>query len=185
MRTKLLLGGLFGLAWATGLRGLMAEVADWQSTVSWRATFGLILLPAIVVGVLLAWAEHLRTTGGRRNWRWLTLSPLAFAVAGPAALGVALLGMAGGFALSKRGPVWARIACGILPLSVIPVWATIATVVGGQRLAFDTPRGAWVALYLFSFLAVFACACAIPHRAAVGAPERLSTGTPAVSEQES
>jgi len=33
-------------------------------------------------------------------------------------------------------------------------------------LALDTPRGAWVAVYYWSFLAVLALACAIPHQAA-------------------
>jgi hypothetical protein len=36
----------------------------------------------------------------------------------------------------------------------------------GPGLALDTPRGAWVAVYYWSFLAVLALACAIPHRAA-------------------
>ena len=179
--TKLLLGGLFGLAWATGLRGLMAEVADWQSTVSWGATFGLILFPAVVVGVLLAWAEHLRTTGGRPRWRWLALAPLALALAGPGALGVAVIGMAGGFSLSKRGPVWARIACGLVPLSMVPFWALAATTIGGPRLAVDTPRGVWVALYFYSFIAALVCACAIPHRTVEPIATAPLAGTPAVN----
>ena len=33
-----------------------------------------------------------------------------------------------------------------------------------------TPRGLWVAIYYYSFLAVFSLAAAIPHRAADGAP---------------
>ncbi len=149
-------------------------------------TFGFILFPAVVVGVLLGWAEHLRTTGGRPGWRWLALSPLALAVSAGAlgvsllgmavsagALGVSLLGMAGGFALSRRGPVWARLACGLVAMAVVPVWALIATTVGGPRLALDSPRGLWVALYLYSFVAVLALACAIPHRAVL-----VSAGPP-------
>jgi hypothetical protein len=31
-------------------------------------------------------------------------------------------------------------------------------------LAVTTPRGAWVALFFWSFLAVLALGCAIPHR---------------------
>lgn len=180
MYTKLLVGGVFGLAWATGLRGFMAEVAGAESTVSWY-TFGFILLPAVVVGVLLGWAEHLRTTGGRRRWRWLALSPLALAVSG-GALGVTLIGMAGGFAISRRGPVWARIACGLVPLAMIPVWALIATSVGGPRLALDGPRGLWVALYFYSFLAVLALASSIPHRAVVAASVG-TTSAPGTADQ--
>ena len=181
MYTKLVVGGVCGLAWATGLRGLMAEIAGDESSVSWF-TFGFILLPAVVVGVLLGWAEHVRSTGGRRGWRWLALSPLAMAVS-PGALGVAVIGMAGGYALSRRGPVWARIACGLVPVAMIPVWALIATTVGGPRLALDSPRGLWVALYFYSFLAVLALACTIPHRAVVAASELPTTPTPGAVDQ--
>lgn len=164
--SPVLMGGVCGLAWATGLRGLMAEIAGPASTVS-RSTFGMILLPGVIVGALLGWAEHLRRTGGRRGWRWLALSPLVFAAftLSDGGLAVPLFGMAGGYALSGRGPVGARIASGMFALVPIPLWAMLATTVGGPRHALDTPRGAWVALYLYSFLAVLAFACAIPHRA--------------------
>lgn len=75
----LLLGGLCGLAWAAGLRGFMAQVAQDDSGVSWSGTFVWILLPGVATGMLLGWAEHLRTTGGRPGWRWLALSPLLLA----------------------------------------------------------------------------------------------------------
>jgi hypothetical protein len=142
----------------------MAQVAGQGSTVSWVFTFGFILLPGVIVGVLFGWAEHLRTTGGRRRWRWLALSPFLFGFFNPAAVGVALFGVAGGYAMSRRGPLWARIACGLFASSIIPLWAAIASGVGGPRLAIDT-RGAWVAVYFYAFLAVLALACAIPHRA--------------------
>ena len=74
-----LLGGLCGLAWAAGLRGFMAQIVTEDSSVSWSGTFGYILFPGLVIGLLLGWAEHLRRTGGRRHWRWLALSPLLFA----------------------------------------------------------------------------------------------------------
>ena len=64
-----LLGGLFGLAWAAGMRGFMAQIAQEDSNVSWSGTFGYILLPGLLIGMLLGWAEHLRNTGGRRGWR--------------------------------------------------------------------------------------------------------------------
>jgi hypothetical protein len=79
-------------------------------------TFAWILLPGIGVGALLGWAEHLRTSGGRRGWRWLALSPLLFSAivlsrpldllsifqdgVGGGAIGVPLYGMLGGYALS-------------------------------------------------------------------------------------
>ena len=177
----LLVGGLCGLAWAAGLRGFMAQIAGSESTVDWAGTFGWILLPGIGVGALLGWAEHLRTSGGRRGWRWLALSPLLFSAIlfsrpldmlsiledglGAGAIGVPLYGMLGGYALSGRGPRWARIVSGAVVLTAIPIWALTVTSFAGPGLAVDTPRGAWVAVYHWSFLAVLMLACAIPHRA--------------------
>ena len=177
----LLVGGLCGLAWAAGLRGFMAQIAGSESTVDWAGTFGWILLPGIGVGALLGWAEHLRTSGGPRGWRWLALSPLLFSAIlfsrpldmlsifedglGGGAIGVPLYGMLGGYALSGRGPRWARIVSGAVALTAIPIWALTVTSLAGPGLAVDTPRGAWVAVYYWSFLTVLMLACAIPHRA--------------------
>jgi len=74
----LVAGGACGLAWACGLRGFMAQVAGPGSEVTWSGTFGWILLPGTVLGVLLGWSEYLRRTNGRRR-RWLTFSPLLLA----------------------------------------------------------------------------------------------------------
>jgi hypothetical protein len=172
-------GAICGLAWAAGLRGMMAEIAGPESTVDWSLTFIWILLPGIIAGALLGWAEHLRRTGGARAWRWLALAPLSFAGIlfsrlgdlaglledgfGGGALAVPLFGMAGGYALSGRGPRAARIASGVFALVPIPVWAMTATKID-PGLALDTPRGAWVAVLFYSFLAVLAFASAIPHR---------------------
>ncbi len=69
------LGSLCGLAWAASLRGFMAQVAGSGSGVWWAGTFAWILAP----GGMLGLAEWLRRTEGRRGWRWLAASPLAFA----------------------------------------------------------------------------------------------------------
>jgi hypothetical protein len=178
----LALGGVFGLAWAAGLRGFMAEVAGPASRVDWAGTFGWILLPGVVTGLLLGWAEFLRRTGGRRGWRWLALSPLVLAAVvlhrpwdlplllaedplGGGAVGVTLYGMAAGYALSGRGRLRGRLVCGALAMTAIPLWAMTVPGFGGPGLAVTTPRGLWVALYYWSFLAVLGLACAIPHRA--------------------
>jgi hypothetical protein len=179
--TALLVGGLCGLAWAAGLRGFMAQIAGSASGVDWAGTFGWILLPGIGVGALLGWAEQLRSSGGRRGWRWLALAPLLFSAilfsrpldllsifedgVGGGAIGVPLYGMLGGYALSGRGPRWARILSGAVALTAIPIWAVTVTSFAGPDLALSTPRGAWVAVYYWSFLAVLMLACAIPHRA--------------------
>jgi hypothetical protein len=176
-----LLGGLLGFAWAAGLRGFMAQIPQDGSSVSWSGTFGYVLLPGLAIGLLLGWAEHIRRTGGRRGWRWLALSPLLFAAVlfsegpldvlgifedglGGGAIGVPLYAMAGGYAISSRGPRWGRIACGVLALTVIPIWAMTVESFAGADLAVTTPRGLWVALYYCSFLALFMIASAIPHR---------------------
>ena len=178
--SRILLGGLCGLAWAAGLRGFMTQIVD-DSSVTWSGTFGYILLPGLVIGLLLGWAEHLRRTGGRRHWRWLALSPLLFTAVlfsegplgvlgifedglGGGAIGVPLYATAGGYAISGRGPRWSRLACGVLTLTVVPIWALTVESFAGPDLAITTPRGLWVALYYYSFLALFMMAAAIPHR---------------------
>lgn len=176
-----LLGGLFGLAWAAGMRGFMAQIVREESSVSWSGTFGFILLPGLVIGLLLGWAEHLRRTGGRRGWRLLALSPILFAAIvfsegplgvlgvfedglGGGAIGVPLFAMAGGYAISGRGPLWGRLACGALVMTAIPIWVLTVESFGGPELAVTTPRGMWVALHYYSFLALFMIAASIPHR---------------------
>ncbi len=180
----ILLGGLCGLAWAAGLRGFMAQIVGEDSSVNWSGTFGYILLPGLLIGLLLGWAEHLRRTGGRRRWRWLALSPLLFAAIlfsegplavlgifedglGGGAIGVPLYAMAGGYAISGRGPRWGRLAGGLLTLTAVPIWALTVESFAGADLAVTTPRGLWVAVYYYSFLALFMVAAAIPHRHAV------------------
>jgi hypothetical protein len=189
----LAIGGVCGLAWAAGFRGFMAELAGSGSTVGWYGTFVQILLPGVIAGVLLGWAEHIRRTGGRRGWRWLATAPIIFTVAvfvspdvfqavlngqpllgggiGGGAIAVPLFGMAGGYALSGRGPLWARILLGLVALAPIPAWA-LASSLFGSAFALTSPRGAWVALFFYSFIATLALACSIPHRPAIpAAPE--------------
>ena len=184
------LGGLCGLAWAAGLRGFMALVAGWDHHTTWVGTFGWVLVPGVVTGELLGWAEHLRRTGGRRRWRWLACAPLSFLALfvpglvdpgslleggiGGGAIALPLMGMAGGYALSRRGPVWGRVLAGVLPLSAVPTWALTATRVGGPEFALDQPFGAWAALYLWSFVAWLSLGCAVPHRPVA----RLTSGLP-------
>jgi hypothetical protein len=186
----LAIGGVCGLAWAAGLRGFMAELAGLGSDVGWYGTFGQILLPGVLIGVLLGWAEYIRRTGGRRGWRWLAMAPVAFPVfvfvspqviaavlggqpllgggIGGGAIAVPLFGMAGGYALSGRGPLWARILVGVAAVVPIPAWA-FASSLFGPAFALSSPRGAWVALYFYSFIATLALACTIPHRPALRA----------------
>ena len=169
-------GGVCGLAWAAGLRGVMAELAGVESTVTWSGTFGWILLPGVAVGLLLGWAEYLRRTGGRRGWRWLALAPLLFAGVlmsdpgdlaqilvdgiGGGALAVPLFGMLGGFALSTRGPRWARVVSRAVLLAPIP-GALVAIVLAGS---VGEPRDALVAVSFYALILALGIGCAVPHR---------------------
>lgn len=172
----LTVGGVVGLAWAAGLRGAMTQLAGAESTVTWSGTFVWILLPGVITGVLLGWAERLRRTGGRRGWRWLALSPLVLSAVlfsnpagfaqlfedglGGGALAVPLFGMLGGYAMSTRGPLWSRIISRAVILAPIPA-GLVAILTAGSPA---TPRGALIGVYFYSFVLVLAIACAIPHQ---------------------
>lgn len=179
----IVVGAVCGLAWAAALRAWMSELAGGASDVGWFGTFGAILAPGLLAGALLGWAEHLRRRGGASGWRWLALAPLASAIApmlepgaliallttgiGGGAVGVALSALAGGYALSGRGPWWGRAVCALVTLAFVVGIVITSGAVGGARLAITEPRGAWVAILGASLMIVLAIASAIPHRAVV------------------
>ncbi|TDD25646.1 hypothetical protein E1218_14385 [Kribbella turkmenica] len=182
------LGGLCGLAWAAGLRGFMAQVAGDESGVTWVGTFVWILLPGVLTGGLLGWAEHLRRTGGRPHRRWLLLSPLLFTALlapdplgvlesglGGGAIGVPLYGILGGYAIAGRGRRVPRLIAGLLALSVVPVWA-LTVGLFAPHLTLDTPAGLWVALYYYSFMALLMLACTIPLRPVAAGSDSRGSG---------
>src|SRR5262249_48201986 len=49
-------------------------------------------------------------------------------------------------------------------LAPIPAWAFASVAAFGPEFALTTPRGAWLALLYYSFLATLDLACTIPHR---------------------
>ncbi|MFC5791470.1 hypothetical protein ACFPPE_16570 [Agromyces tardus] len=173
-------GAIAGLAWAAAFRGFMAGLAGGASAFDWYGTYVAILLPGVIAGVGLGWAEYLRRTGGRPHWRWLALSVLAFTVApltmpgafealftqglGGGAIAVPLAALAGGYALARNGPLWARIGCGILAALVLAALAALPFGDATSRLAHDLPRGVWVATLAASCFAVLCIACMIPFR---------------------
>jgi hypothetical protein len=182
MTLKLVAFGAFaGLTWAASLRGYMAQLAE-LSRVSWDGTFLLILLPGAVIGGLLGWAEAIRRSGGRRGWRWIAIAPLAFPVLaltppgalinflttgiGGGSIALVLTAIAGGFAISGRGPLAARILVGVLAAAEI-VAGAVSQVFINRRLALDTPHGAWVALLGATLVIALGLACSIPHRRVV------------------
>jgi hypothetical protein len=160
----------------------MSEIAGDRTSVTWSGTFAWILLPALVTGLLLGWAEHLRRIGGRPGWRWLALAPLLLAAVllsdplhvgeifedgiGGGAIGVPVIGMIGGYAISGRGRLWGRLVAGTVFCAGLVVWALTATSVGGPTFALTTPHGAWVTVLYYTLLLELAVAAAIPHRRA-------------------
>ncbi len=175
-----LLGAILGLAWGAGLRGWMAVIAGGSSSFTWSGTFVAILLPSTLVGAALGWAEHARRTGGRGAWRWTALTPLLFVVMsalvqdnlvprlvrtgiGGAQIGIALIGIIGGYALSGRGPRWARLVSrAIMAASVVAAVPAFGSGFG-PRLAPTAPAGAFALLTFVVFSGLLAGACAIPH----------------------
>ena len=134
MITYAVIGSFLGLMWAASLRGWMVLLASGfgeRPQLTWEGTFLGILLPAALVGALLGGAEHARITRGSKLWRWAILSPLLLAIApaivtenfftilfttgmGGGAIGVALIGVLGGYAVAGRGLWWARGLSGLL-----------------------------------------------------------------------
>ncbi|MFD1931123.1 MULTISPECIES: hypothetical protein [Nonomuraea] len=177
-------GTICGIAWAAGFRSYMSELAGTSSQIDWAGTFAAILLPGAVTGGLLGWAEHLRRTGGRSRWRWLALAPLALAIVpmlmpgalvqfltrglGGGAVAVAAIALGGGYAVSGRGPRWARLVTGVAGAALLAALTLATPMIGGVRLALSEPRGAWVAVLVASFVVVLGLASAIPHLPVVG-----------------
>lgn len=177
-----LTGASLGLAWGAGLRGWMAVLSGGISSFSWSGTFMGILLPALLVGAALAWAEYVRRLGGRGAWRWTAVAPLLFIVMpalvqdgfvptllstglGSGAIAVALIGMLGGYAISGRGPRWARLLsrATVAALLVALIVAAL-TVAPAQGQPATTAQGAYMLLTFVVFCGLLAWACAIPHR---------------------
>lgn len=176
----ILVGAVCGVAWAAAFRGYMAELAGGASRLDWYGTFVAILGAGLIAGALLGLAEYFRRTGGRRHWRWLALAPLTFAILpltmpgalvalltqglGGGAVAVALIALAGGFAVSGRGAIWARLACGVLSVAFVTAITFTVPGVGGIRLALEQPRGAWVATLGVACVIVLCLATSIPFR---------------------
>jgi hypothetical protein len=176
-------GALFGVTWAAGLRGFMMVLAGLDSSFTFRGTFGVILPTGLVVGALLGAAEYDRRTG---RWHAAFLAtPLLLGVLpvfvlgdGGTPLTLALTGMVGGYAMSGRGPRWARaIALALTAAAVVTVFAAPKP---GLDLGLTTPKGAWFDVLAASLYLTFALACSIPMRR----PLAVSAARPEVAAVE-
>jgi hypothetical protein len=111
----------------------MTQLAGTESSFTWTGTFLLVLLPGVLVGGLLGWAEALRQSGDiAAGGGWLSrrrcssspspirrTSPPSFKPEWGGALGVVLVGLLGGYALAPRGPAWSRVGAGIFAMAGI------------------------------------------------------------------
>jgi hypothetical protein len=171
------LGGLIGLAWACALRSFMAQVAGAESGVEWVNTWVFILLPGLLIGCLLGWAEWLRRTGRPR--RLLALSPFLFAAIlvrgliedptgmfadgiGAGTVAIPALCLIGAHAMSGRGSPWTRVPAGIVGVAALVVWPITATAVGGPSFAVATPHGLWATVLYDALLVVLALGTSVP-----------------------
>lgn len=173
------LGALVGLAWACALREFMAQVAGAESGVDWDLTFGFILLPGLLIGAMLGWAEHRRRAGRRPGWPFV-VAPMLFAAVlfsdplhlgelfdngiGGGTVGVPAIAMLGGYAVFGRGRRWRRLVSGLLFLTGFTIWLLVATDVGGPSFSLGTVHGIWVSTMYESLLVVFALGAGVPHR---------------------
>jgi hypothetical protein len=165
----ILLGAVVGVAWAASLRGYMMVLAGLDSTFTFSGTFGIILPAGTLVGALLGWAEYQRQAAHR--YRVLIGAPLLLGLipnlltAGldPAPVILAVLAMIGGYAVSGRGPLWARSVAGVIALAaVLPPF--LVPKPNRPDLSATTAHGLWAATLLSSLYVVFAVASSIPMR---------------------
>lgn len=177
--TSVAFGALLGLTWSASLRGYMAALAGFESRVDWVGTFPLILLPGTVVGAAYGWEWARRRTDARRARWWMVLLPLVFPVLaltppgalttflttgiGGGALAVAVAGILGGFAISGRGPLVARIVAGVMTAVGI-LAAAFAGLFIRPTLGLVEPRGAWLAILGSCLVVMLVLACSIPWR---------------------
>jgi len=173
---RVLVGGFLGLAWGASLRAWMAllavELVD-RPRVTWLGAFGGILLPAAVVGALLGAAAYDAATSQSKRWRWAILSPLVLAIAaavatenfvsrlittgmGGGAIGVALIGLLGGFALSGFGWRWLRWVAGAL--------ATLPTIAGSATAATLSASTVFGALLFVLLMLLLIAGVSAPSR---------------------
>jgi hypothetical protein len=162
----ILTGAVIGIAWAASLRGFMQQLAGPTSAFSFSGTFGIIIPAGTATGALLGWAEYQRRIG--LQYPLLIAAPLLIALiptlftgqldGGP--IGLALGAMAGGYSVSGRGPLWARIVAAVVGFAGVPV--TFFAPKPYPDLSVTTPHGAWFCTLASSLFVTLALACSIP-----------------------
>lgn len=147
MRTGVVLpivvGAVGGLAWAASMRGMMAQLAGFESEFHWLGTFGFILVPGTIMGALFGWAFARRIAGERRGAVWLVFAPFAM-LADPATLPLLAAFVGAGFLFSRRSRRGLRLLAGLPSLTLlagVPIGVAVVSDV-------TTPHGAWLTVLL-------------------------------------
>lgn len=174
---RAVVGACLGLAWGAALRAWMVILAlnfGESPKFTWRGTFGGILLPAALVGSWLGAASHAAETSTSKRWRWVVSSPLLLVLGaalgtknflsilittgmGGGAIGVAMIGMLGGYGLSGIGVSWKRRVSGLL--------ASLLTLAAGIGFFFGkSARETFGALYFVVLMALLAIGVSAPFR---------------------
>ena len=149
----IVVGAVGGLAWAASMRGMMAQLAGFDSTFHWLGTFGFILIPGTAMGALFGWAFARRIAGRPRGAAWLALAPFAM-LADPATLPLLAAFIGAGFLFSRRSRRWVRLLAGIPSLIML-----IGVPIGVAFIAdITTPHGAWLTILIGALLWVPALA---------------------------
>lgn len=181
---RILAGSFLGIAWGASLRAWMALLAlesGQNPQFTWVGTFGAILLPTTLVGALLGAAVYEAETSDRKRWQWAIFSPLLLIVApvivtkdffpmlfttglGGGAIGVALIGVLGGYVFSGFGARWTRWLLGLL-LAFLPI-ASIYQVLFADRAAAPSASKAFSALLFVLLMVLLVVGVSAPSRKA-------------------
>ena len=148
-RREMACGAVFGLAWASSMRAMMAEFAasDGGSHFS-ILTFIFLLPPGAVLGAVVAWVLTDRP-GVRPAPRWLVWCPMIMC-ADPAAAPFMLATIGVGWVAGGRGTRKSRLWIGIP--SVLFWIALLIMALTIPPSILSSLRDAWVGVLLFSLL---------------------------------
>jgi hypothetical protein len=176
----ILVGLGWGVAWASALREMMRTLAGPESAFTFGGTFGLVISTGAAVGALFGLAEYQRRINRRHPI--LIATPLLLGV-GPFLAGdgggqqfaLAVSALITGYAVSGRGPAWARILAW-----AITVAGAAAPFLAPKPAELDTTTayGAWFATQVTSLGLILGLACAIPMLSSPGPPPNLPSPDP-------
>jgi hypothetical protein len=177
-RREMAAGAVFGVAWASAMRAMMAELAarDPGGSHFSVATFIFILAPGAVMGALMAWAVTPSRPGTRPAPQRLTWAPMVMCL-DPAALPIMLAVVGLGWVAGGRGGPRSRLWIGIpstLMLLTLPVAIAIV-----PPTAWASVRNSWILVLATALLGslVIVETMVVRHLALAAAPHPSSSAT--------